>query len=268
MKNTFKFIGITAIFAIIVFTMIACKDPSGDPDGIAFTTKGSFSVNEYILVSDGSRAITANSYSLKGKIKYSGTIYDFEGTYDPVKKTYTASLAITNFRVTVNGVINANTATALVAQFNGTEWVRTETSINTAAAVTITADTPAPGTVVTAGIIPPIARGFWREDIGNALVGASTFVFNYANGDSSNEVVVKVTSTGAQQWDVITSYKNVQASADGFLKYNITISGNTMYVKRYHQPPLGLIQGAKTAATAMTEAEGVTMVDMSFSMHR
>ncbi|MCL1927617.1 MAG: hypothetical protein FWG07_02345 [Treponema sp.] len=238
---------IIAFVAIIGFSFTACSNGStsdGDPEGITFTAKGTFTGGQYILVSDGSRAISASSYSLTGRLSDGSFIYPLTGTYDPVNKTYTASVALSAVRYTINGEIGGS-ATATKAQDNGGgNWDVTDLPVNTAGTVTIAANDGITGTIVTTNRVPDFALGLWRASGSGYSISATVSPFSYVlnekyDGSFSTRTevtVILVELAGSDTYDITVAYYNEIADATRYQKFQAAFSaGNTrMNIRMYY----------------------------------
>jgi len=238
MKNLLKLFGITALVAVVIFSMTACDtggspDPFGDPGQRTFTKQGSFSGNEFILNADGvARAVSAQSYLITGRLKLSGgsTVLTITGTYDSDKNEYTASAADNTDRYLIYGPISGNTATVLTVNAS-TGNVTTASIANTNATVSVTLNETASGNY-SGTTVPDIGLGMWRTHDwmgwgvpGTLRVAKNSLAVN-VNGSTEDFAIINITQNGS-------TYTVTLRSENRFQKFKVSFPNNTMKVEVY-----------------------------------
>ncbi|MDR0448428.1 MAG: hypothetical protein LBH07_07150 [Treponema sp.] len=256
MKKTIKMVGITALVAVIGFTMAACSSPSGggggDPASRAFTISGSFSNSKtgnnsnFQLKSDAAnsglsmlRAVSSSSYAISGRLQDDQVIFLLKGTYDPITGGFIASAAATNFRYTIDGNVTTagalQNATATLAVNNGSNiWDTfifgvTPGTVDDIGNPTVIADT--------SNLIPDFAQGWWKgtgNSAGDSCLVSSTSFKNYwGDGGSTDTSNVVTVSGSGTEYIVIIAYKDYLTNSTVFEKSRFVFSSDFSKVTYY-----------------------------------
>ena len=238
MKNTSKLFGIIASIAVVGFSFVACDKGTG-PDGPDPEPRSVFSVSGTFDKGGGkhvafkladatsySRAVSSNTYAVKGELEDEDFIIRLSGTYDPADRTYTASASAESLgiRYSINGAYDSSgnsagsTATLLVKDQGTGEWEAVSYVVNEAAPVSITGTTVVDSQT---GGMPEFARGNWyyTYNMGTSsrktkiLVNQWSMNMDYAsteNGQTSYSsakfTIMEVDSKGGDKYSVIFAY--------------------------------------------------------------
>lgn len=249
MKNMYKEFGIIVLIIAVLFTITVCEGGAGgckggkggkggNPAGRAFSVSGTFTKPQgggsyrFELQSDEAqarniRAVSADDYSLDGKLQDESMIFLLKGTYDPESGMYSASSSSSMLRLAINGKVNSSGTTteieaAVTVNDGNDNWV-TYPPV-TLGGITIDSEPGINGAVTEPEVplIPDFAMGLWKfsQDVpgmthrGTALVSPCYYFLDYSIIDGgiptfkqTKVTVVEISNSGST-YELIVSYNN------------------------------------------------------------